>query len=120
MANAPLIGATVSVILNGSGNGTVRIGPLNAREIWHPENVHVSTNQPPNSIVKEAMCQIYVGDSPNYQMNFRDATYNGSHGDSSSRVNADRVKSGQFIWAVWTGGDAGASAILTVTGTKDI
>jgi hypothetical protein len=119
MTTAPL-NVSVGIILNASGNGTAKVGPLSAREVWHPENVHVSTNQAPASIVKEAECQIYVGDSASYQQNFRDATYSGSHGDSTSRVNADEVKCSQFIWAVWTSGDANANAILTVTGTKEV
>jgi hypothetical protein len=27
---------------------------------------------------------------------------------------------GNYVWAVWAGGDAGAQATLTVTGSKDL
>lgn len=106
---------SATVTLAG-GNGTVKVGPLSAREVWHPENVHVSANQNP---VNQAQCYVYVGDSA-IQQNFRDATINGSSGDSTDKVNADIVPKGQYIWAVWSGGDNGAIAVLTVTGTKDI
>jgi hypothetical protein len=104
-----------TVTLNGSGNGTARVGPLNARETWHPENVHVSVA----SNVNEATCAIYVGDAP-IQQNFRDATFTGSSGDSTDKVGADTVGPNVKIWAVWSGGDAGAQAVIRVTGTKDI
>lgn len=107
---------SATVTLNGSGNGIARVGPLTAREIWYPQNAHVSANQNP---VNQARCNIYVGDSV-IQPNFRDATISGSSGDSTDRVNADIVPKGQYIWAVWSGGDANAVAVLTVTGTKDI
>lgn len=104
-----------TIVLNGSGNGSISISPRSAREIWHPENIHVavSTN------INEAQCNIYVGDSA-IQSNFRDGTFSGSSGDSSDRINADVVKVGSHIFAVFTGGDAGAIASAIVTGTKDV
>lgn len=105
--------ATVTLV---GGNGTARVGPLTYRETWHPENAHVSANQNPTN---QARCNVYVGDAATAN-NFRDATISGSSGDSTDRINADIVEKGQYIWAVWTGGDNGAVATLTVTGTKDI
>lgn len=101
--------------LDGSGNGTARVGPISAREVWHPENVHVSVSSNTN----EALCSIYVGDSAT-QPNFRDNTLSGSTGDSTDRVNADIVRTGQYVWAVWTGGDANAQAIIAVTGMREV
>lgn len=106
---------TAAVVLNGSGAGTAKVGPISARETWKPENAHVSASSNTN----EAACSIYVGDSP-IQANFRDTTFSGSSGDSSDRVNASTVRVGQYVWAVWTGGDAGATATLIVTGTKAV
>jgi hypothetical protein len=105
-----------SVILDGSGNGTVSIGPLTAREVWHPAMVHVSANTNPTN---EAECQIFVGDMVSGQ-NYRDGTFSGSSGDSSDSLAASEVKCGDKIIALWTGGDAGQRATLSVTGTKDV
>lgn len=104
-----------TINLNGAGAGTIRISPLSAREVWHPENIHVSVS----TNVNEATCNIYVGDSA-IQANFRDGTFSGSSGDSSDRINADVIKMGSHIFAVWTGGDANAVATATVTGTKEL
>lgn len=106
---------SATVKLSGAGAGTARVGPISAREVWSPDNVHVSASSNTN----EATCQIYAGDSA-IQRNFRDGTFSGSSGDSTDRVNADTVKVGAYIWAVWSGGDAGATATLTVTGKKDL
>jgi hypothetical protein len=114
MTTAPL-SETASMQLDGTGSGTVRIGPLSAREVWTPATVHVSVSTANN----EAVCSIYVGDAPQ-QRNFRDATFTGSSGDSSDRVGADTVKIGHAIYAVWTGGDAKAMASMTVTGSKNV
>jgi len=103
------------VTLNASGNGTAKVGPLSAREVWNPDNVHVSVS----TNVKEATCNIYVGEDTS-QKNFRDATFTGSSGDATDKIGSDVVKSGQFIWAVWTGGDVKAQAIMRVTGQKTI
>lgn len=106
---------TASVILNASGNGTAKIGPLSAREIWSPDNAHVqcATN------VKEAQCSIYAGTGV-YANTFRDATLSGSTGDSTDRISSDQIKCGSYVFAVWTGGDAGTRATLNVTGEKTI
>jgi hypothetical protein len=115
MTSVPL-NESVPVVLNGAGNGTAKVGPKSAREVWHPDNVHVSANANP---VNDSLCKIFVGDLPINQ-NYRDGTVSGSSGDSSDRVNASVIKCGQFVYAVWSGGDANVTATLTVTGTKDI
>ena len=99
--------------LNGSGNGTASIGPLSPGEQWTGVTAHVSvaTN------TDEATCQVYSGAAatPGY---FGDATTWGSTGDSTSNLNDIRV--GGNVFAVWTGGDAGAKATLAVTGTRTV
>jgi hypothetical protein len=108
---------TAIVTLNGSGSATAKLGPASAREVWTPSTAHVQANA--GSVTNEAECSIFVGDAPT-QQNFRDATFSGSSGDSSDRIDADTVKCGWYVWAVWTGGDAGATAYLNVTGSKTI
>lgn len=112
--DAPL-SQTIQIQLDSSGNGQIGIGPIGAREIWMPQNVHVSIT----TAVSEAQCDIFVGDLPQ-QSNYRDTTFSGSSGDSSDRVNADTVKNPAKVWAVWTGGDPKAIATLVVTGRKTV
>jgi hypothetical protein len=106
---------TSSVFLNGSGNGTVQLGPLTAREVWYPDGCSVKANNTPTN---EAVCQIFVGNTAT-QDNFRDASFTGSSGDATDKI-AGKLSKGSYVFAVWTGGDAGVQAYLTVTGEKEI
>lgn len=110
-----ILSDTVSTQLDSSGNGTVSLGPLSAREIWYPQSVYVSVN----TQGAEAVCKIYVGDGTE-QRNYRDATFTGSTGDSSARVSNDTVRCGHRIYAVWSKGDPGATASLSVNGMKTV
>ena len=111
----PTVGLTetVTVVLDGSGNGTAKVGPLSARETWTPATVQVYTAT--NTL--EAECAIYAGDSVR-SATFRGATLNGSTGDSATL--AEKIHVGAQVFAVWSGGDAGTVATLVVTGTKDV
>lgn len=115
MASASILPSAVTIIFDGSGNGTARIGPLGAREVWHADSasVHASTS------VSEAQCKIFLGTDATAS-NYVDGTLSGSTGDSTDRVGGRPIPFGQYIWAVWSGGDAGAVGTLNVTGIRDI
>jgi hypothetical protein len=107
---------TGNVVLNGSGNGTVKLGPRSAREVWHPGLAHVSANANP---VNEAACKIFIGYDASAQY-YVDGTFSGSSGDQTDAVASSIVKCGHYVFAVWTGGDPGQVATLSITGTKDL
>ena len=103
-----------SVQLNGSGNGTLSMKPYSGNLIWLPGvvSVSVSTN------TSEASCKIYIGPSATAQY-FVDGTLSGSTGDSTDRVSGKQVDThGNTLWAVWTGGDANATATMRITGQE--
>lgn len=101
-----------TVTLDGSGNGTASTGPFGGGEVWIPSSVSVQCS----SNTLESTCIVYAGPSatPPY---FRDLTVDGSTGDATDRCNLP-VPKGWQVWAVWSGGDAGATGYLNVTGTK--
>lgn len=101
------------VILDGSGNGTARLGPAFG-ETWSPSTVSVKVS----TAVSEAQCRIYLG-SDTSDSNFVDGTLSGSTGDSTDRVTGP-FRLPNYIFAVWTGGDAGATATLAVLGSREI
>ena len=105
---------SVNVILDGSGNGQVSLGPQRAREHWQVSSigVKVATN------VKEALCSAYVGSFGALQSQFFGSSFTGSTGDTCN-IDED-LQPGQLVTAVWTGGDAGANATMTVYGTYTI
>jgi len=99
--------------LDGAGNGTASTGPESFGESWSAltASVSVATN------ASEATCATYAGAAPTPGY-FADATTWGSTGDSTT--NLPVVKVGGQVWATWTGGDPGARATLTVTGTRTV
>jgi len=112
MRQLPL-NVSAQVTLDGSGNGTASIGPLSPGEVWDDliAAVRVATN------VNEAICTVYSGAAATAGY-ARGATTWGSTGDSTGQLSEVRV--GGQVFAVWTGGDAGAVATLTVTGTRTV
>jgi hypothetical protein len=115
MATVPIVPGTATVVLDGSGGGTAKLGPVGTREVWAPAvaSFSVSTN------VSEAACKIYVGDVPTAN-NFVDGSLSGSTGDATGRVGGYLIRLGWFVWAVWTGGDAGSVATLNISGMKQV
>lgn len=118
MTTVPL-NESATVTLDASGNGTAKIGPAGQGETWTPAYVHVQTGQEPGTIVNEAQCYVYAGPQAASPY-FTDSTSSGSTGDSTDSASAYPLSKGEFVWAVWSGGDAGAQGIVRVTGTKDI
>jgi hypothetical protein len=117
---APLglpLNETGQVILDGAGNGTLRMYPDGSHEHWQPAlaSVKVAT------AIAEAQCRIYAGPTPTDD-NFIDGTLSGSTGDSTDRVSSYDIARTRtpYLWAVWTGGDPGAQATMVVNGTKTI
>lgn len=118
--NGPLVSNGVvqlntgaSVVLNASGTGTVELGPGNAGPpYWYLDSVLLTTNRPGQSPVPRAMLYLDTISPANLQ----GITYDASFGQAS----ADGLKltRGQKLVAVWTGGQAGDIASLTVIGTR--
>ncbi len=107
MAEA-LLNVSAQVVLDGSGNGAIRVGPTG--EQWHVTRIMVRAT----SHIREATATIYqtnIGDM--YQ---RDITYTGSTGDTSD-TQYD-ITDGDALWVAWAGGDAGATATVTLSGTR--
>lgn len=105
-----------SVTFDGSGDGTLRMVPYGGSETWLPSLVSVSAS----SNTSEAQCRIYIGPSATAPY-FVDGTLSGSTGDSTDRVNGYQVDThGHALWAVWAGGDAGATGTMVVNGTEQV
>jgi hypothetical protein len=103
-----------TVILDSSGNGTAQVGPSRVREHWQVSGaaVRVSTQN------SQAACALSVGSSPD-NSTFVGNTITGSSGDTCGLAGID-IQPGQYVFAVWTGGDPGATGYVTVFGTYSI
>lgn len=115
MRTVPLT-ENVSVTFDGSGNGTLKMVPRGGAETWLPTIASVKAS----SNTKEASCKIYIGPSATDPY-FVDGTLSGSTGDSTDRVTGYQIDThGNTLWAVWAGGDAGATGTMQVNGTETI
>lgn len=99
---------SASVVLDGSGGGTVRLGPSNASQQWVPSNAACSVT----SNTSEPVFVLYNGSPSN--ANRIGGTYTGSNDNTD--VNGVTMYPGSVLTGVWSGGDAGATATLTIQG----
>lgn len=112
MATNPL-NTSARVILDASGNGTVKLGPSVRGQILHVMVASVSTS----TAVLIPQCSIFIGATATPD-NFVDGTYTGNL-NSTDRTAALPITAGNYLFAAWTGGDVGAVATLSVIGTVD-
>lgn len=107
----------VTVTLNGSGAATAQLGPVSAGESWALDRASVICS----AVVATGtcQCQIYIGPTAS-QPNFVDGTFSGDTGDTTDAVAGRIIHPGSNIFAAWTGGVPGATATLTITGTRQV
>jgi hypothetical protein len=104
-----------SVILDASGNGTASIGPRAPGEVWYPETV---SNRVSTPVTNSPNLETYAGNAATPD-NFVDGSYTGEL-NGTDQIKGQVLRLGQKVFSVWTAGDPGNQATLTVTGTKDI
>lgn len=116
MQTVPLI-ATGSVTLNGSGNGTIQLGPRFG-QCWLPSAVSISSagSMPTNGLV--FTCTISVGANISGAV-FVDATYQ-VLGAASSLISGQQIYVGQYIFVTFANCNASVLATATVNGTMTI
>lgn len=106
----------VTITLDGSGNGTAQLGPRAHGQVWKPTVASIKmSGATPSGL---ATCFLYAGGAAT-DGNFIDSTYDVNN-DSTDRVSGQQLELGQHVYAVWTGGNPGATATLTLNGTKVI
>lgn len=113
MSTQLTLNASASVVLNAQGNGTASCGPALPGVSWQPTSIAVSASTN-NS---EAQCNVYLGLSAQAG-SLLGATSTGSTGDSTDC--SQTVWPGQSLIAVWAGGDPGATATMSVFGTRTV
>lgn len=96
-----------SVVLSASGGGTVKIGPGRPGTKWHVKVLAVSTS----TAVAVPEARIYLGEPASG--NLLGGTYTGSSDSTDLDV---WIYAGQKLSVVWTGGDSGARATVSVYG----
>lgn len=103
---------SASAILDSAGAGQVTLGPDTAGgAVWNVDGVIVQTSRP--GLAPIPRCQVFLDSTD--PGGAQGLTYDGSF--SQGRVSLT-VTRGQHLIAVWTGGQAGDVASMTLTGTR--
>lgn len=102
---------TRTVVLDGSGNGSVSFGPQYGGTQWVIQRMSVivssNTNEPEANVYRNT-----IG-----QGSLISGTYSGSN-DTDSQVNDGPLYPGESYICRWTGGDPGATASITFYGEQ--
>ena len=102
-----VLNEAASVLLDSSGNGSLRIGPQKTGVRWKVANVAVFTS----TANKVPVAKVFLGpESPN---NLLGGSFSGSNDSFGPDVN---LGPGQFITVKWEGGDSGATATASLYG----
>lgn len=110
MATAVRLKTSGNVVLDGTGYGYIRLSPTG--EKWQVTRTHVECSDRTN----EAECRLYDGYVATTTI--IDGTYAGSSGDTSDVTYY--LEDGEAVFIVWTGGTAGATASVTLSGWKSL
>jgi hypothetical protein len=100
-----------SVVLNASGNGQCGFGPPSGTK-WA---LRLSSGETSTSALQPQLAW-YRG-SPTGPLELLDQTFTGAQA-STGKVAGTLFYPGQWLWAVWTGGDVGARATLRAFGQQ--
>jgi hypothetical protein len=102
-----------TTVLDATGAGTVSLGPESApgTAAWHVTGVIVQTNRPGQSPIPRV--QIYRDTVD--PANSLGLSYDGSFGQA---VADETVPNGSQLVCVWSGGQSGDRASLTLTGER--
>lgn len=100
-----------TAVLDATGSGRVQLGPDVGPPNWEVTSVIVQTNRPGAAPVPRV--QLYLDSvDPTNSLGLR---YDGSFGQASG---SQELVRGQHIIAVWTGGQVGDLATLTINGER--
>lgn len=105
--------STVLATVSGSVTGTVELGPDGSKgpANWHVDGVILQTSRPGTAPIPRAV--VYLTDA--VSDNTQGLSYDGSFAQGACDITLTR---GQKLVCIWTGGQAGDTASMTVTGER--
>jgi hypothetical protein len=107
-------GMAPNATFTASGTAQALVGPSGGGDLWSLDQCFLSTSV---GQLDGAQCIVYVGPLPLPQ---NAVTGSLAGGSSQFGMGGVGVPFGWFVYALWTGGTAGATANLRVTGRKTV
>lgn len=119
MARIQALSASVVGSTNGSGSGTLSVGPSTPGTIWYPQSVSFSMTGSFPTVTGSniPLVQIYIGSTN--ASSLIDSTYNVLQ-NSSSMISGQVVYPGTLIYAVWQYGNDNAAITFNVYGKRQV
>ncbi len=102
---------TKTVVLDGSGNGSITFQPTSYGESWKVDQVAISTTAT-NLLLPPPLFQAYVNGL------FVGGSYSGNL--TNDTAFNQLLQTQEVLKFVWTGGQPGVTATATISGTKEI
>jgi hypothetical protein len=109
MTGRRMINQGNDTVLDAAGNGRVELGPDKGAPYWNVTKFMVNTNRPGQAPIPR--CTVYLDEESTRGK--QGSTYDGSNDESDCDLDVSR---GQHLIAVWTGGQAGDIAELSISG----
>ena len=103
---------TTLATVAGVVTGTVELGPDDGAPFWNVTKMMVFTSRP--GVAPIPRCTVYLDEQSSRGR--QGSTYDGSDDESDCDIDVSR---GQHLVAVWTGGQVGDTATLSLTGWQE-
>lgn len=107
----PLTGGQGTAKVSAAGAATISVGPAALGTVWYPAQVTVQTTSGVNDA---STCNIYLGPA-GVPVTLVATIYPGGIGTAAVAVPS--MTPGQYLIAVWSGGNSGDTASMNVIGT---
>jgi hypothetical protein len=113
VTSVPLTGGQAQGTVSAAGAATLSVGPSGAGNVWYPSSVTILTT---TGINDSSTCSVYLGPA-GIPVTLLATIFPGGYGTASLAVPS--MTPGQYLIAQWSGGHAGDTCSMNITGTMD-
>jgi hypothetical protein len=113
ITGVPLTGGQGQAVVSSGGAATVSVGPQGLGNVWYPASATIQTTSGVNDA---STCNLYLGPA-GVPVTLLATLYPG--GTGTAGLATPPLSPGQYLIAVWSGGNPGDHASLNVVGTMD-
>jgi len=113
ITGAPLTGGQAQGKISAAGAATLSVGPSGAGNVWYPASITILTTSGVNDF---STCSVYLGPA-GVPVTLQATLFPGGTGTASLAIPS--MTPGQYIIAVWSGGNSGDVCSINITGTMD-
>lgn len=114
LVRVPISNGVGTAVVSGGGTAKVVVGPQAVGTRWYPKKGDINTTSGANDA---STCQIFIGPST-VATDTLGAGQSYAGGGDTFGLSGEMLQPGEFVTAVWTGGNPGDIATLRVTGNQ--